>query len=176
MKIYQKSIIALFALFIFGCSQMQQEAKNPIEVMKTLSEASKNKDVAEVKNSVSKGTLNLLEEAAKAQNTTVDELLKKENGAPFKELPEMRNEKIEGDAASIEMKNTNSEDWETVPFVKEEGIWKLALDKYLDDFRKRAAESMKMPPTASDSEPNAAQPETGEKPKEEEKKPAKSKK
>jgi hypothetical protein len=84
--------------------QPQPQTKSPTEVLKTLNEASKSKDVAAIKNSVSKGTLNLIDESAKAQNTTVDELLKKENGAPFKDLPEMRNEKIEGDTATIELK------------------------------------------------------------------------
>lgn len=177
MKIYQTTIVALIALFVFGCSQARQpQTKSPTEVLKTLSEASKTKDITAIKNSVSKGTLNLIEESAKAQNTTVDELLKKENGAPFKELPEMRNEKIEGDTATIELKNTTSEGWETVPFVIEDGIWKLALDKYLDDFKKKATETMKMPPDESNSESNASQSGGDKKPKEAENKPAKSKK
>ena len=178
MKTHQKIIITLCALFVFGCSSLQQQqAKSPTEVLKTLNEASKTKDVAAIKNSVSKGTLNLIEETAKAQNTTVDDLLKKENGAPFKELPEMRNEKIEGDSATIELKNTKSDDWETVPFVKEDGVWRLALDKYLDDFKKKATESMKMPaPVENESESNASQPDADKKPKEAEKKPAKNKK
>ncbi len=87
MKIYQTITVMLCAFFVFGCSQMQPQpqTKSPTEVLKTLNEASKSKDVAAIKNSVSKGTLNLLDESAKAQNTTVDELLKKENGAPFKD-------------------------------------------------------------------------------------------
>jgi PBP1b-binding outer membrane lipoprotein LpoB len=113
MKIYQTITVMLCAFFVFGCSQMQPQpqTKSPTEVLKTLNEASKSKDVAAIKNSVSKGTLNLIDESAKAQNTTVDELLKKENGAPFKDLPEMRNEKIEGDTATIELKNTTTDSW-----------------------------------------------------------------
>jgi hypothetical protein len=178
MKIYQTIIIVLCALFVFGCSQVRQpQTKSPTDVMKTLNEASKAKDVAAIKNSVSRGTLNLIEESAKTQNTTVDELLKKENGAPFKDLPEMRNEKIEGDTATIELKNTTSDGWETVPFVKEDGIWKLALDKYLDDFKKKATENMKMPPPdENNSESNASQSDGDKKLKEAENKSAKSKK
>ncbi len=177
MKIYQTIIIVLCAFFVFGCSQMQSpQTKSPTEVLKALNEASKAKDAAAIKDSVSKGTLNLIEESAKAQNTTVDELLKKDNGAPFKELPEMRNEKIEGDTATIELKNTTSNDWETVPFVKEDGIWKLALDKYLDDFKKKATENMKIPIDESNSESNASQSDGDKKPNAAENRPAKSKK
>jgi len=129
MKVYQTIIVALCAIFVIGCSSMSQ-AKGPTDVMKTLYEASKTKDVEAVKKSISKGTLALFEESAKAQNTTVDELLRKDEGAPFKELPEMRNEKIEGDTATIELKSMTTNNWETVPFVKEDRIWKLALDKF----------------------------------------------
>ncbi len=178
MKIYQTIIIVICALFVFSCNSVQQpQAKSPTEVLKTLNEASKTKDVAAIKNSVSKGTFDLMEESAKAQNTTVDELLKKDNGAPFKDLPEMRNEKIDGDTATIELKNATSNDWETVPFVKEGGVWKLALDKYLEDFRKKATESMKTsPPDENNSESNASQSDGDKKTKAAENKPAKSKK
>jgi uncharacterized lipoprotein len=176
MKVYQTIIVALCAIFVIGCSSMSQ-AKGPTDVMKTLYEASKTKDVEAVKKSISKGTLALFEESAKAQNTTVDELLRKDEGAPFKELPEMRNEKIEGDTATIELKSMTTNNWETVPFVKEDRIWKLALDKFLNDMKKKMTESMKMPaPVEEDSESNASQSDGNKKPKEAANKPAKSKK
>jgi hypothetical protein len=176
MKIYKTIIVVLCVLFVFGCSSLQPQTKSPTEVMKALNEASKTKDVAGIKNSVSRGTLSLIEESAKAQNTTVDEILKKDNGAPFKDLPEMRNEKIEGDTATIELKNATNNDWETVPFVKEDGVWRLALDKYLEDFKRKATESMKMPPVESKTESNASPSGADKKPKETEKKAANSKK
>jgi hypothetical protein len=177
MKSYKTIIAVLCALFVFGCSSLQPKTKSPTEVMQALNEASKTKDVAGIKNSVSKGTLGLIEESAKAQNTTIDELLKKDNGAPFKDLPEMRNEKIEGDTATIELKNATSNDWETVPFVKEDGVWRLALDKYLEDFKRKATEDMKMPASnESKTESNASPSGANEQPKESEKKPANTKK
>jgi hypothetical protein len=42
---------------------------------------------------------------------TVDEVLVKDNETIFIELPEMRNEKIEGDTATIELKNTTTDSW-----------------------------------------------------------------
>jgi preprotein translocase subunit YajC len=178
MKSYKTNVVVLCAIFVFGCSSLQQpQTKSPTEVMQALNEASKAKDVAGIKNSVSKGTLALIEESAKAQNITVDEALKKDSGAPFKDLPEMRNEKIEGDTATIELKNATTNDWETIPFVKEDGVWRLALDKYLEDFKKKATEDMKMPPPDEDkTESNASPSGADKKPKETEKKPANSKK
>lgn len=192
MKTYQTFIIALCALFAVNCSsiQPQPQTKSPTEVLKTLNEASKTKDVEAIKNSVSKGTLGLIEEAAKAQNTTADELLKKENGAPFKELPEMRNEKIEGDTATLELKNATTGEWEAVPFVKEDGAWRLALDKYLEDMKRKMTENMKkledlkgkanegakMPPAEGNSESSAAPGDNADMPKAAANKPAKGKK
>lgn len=177
MKIYQTIVTALCGFFIFGCAQMQPpRTKSPTEVLKTLSESSKTKDVAAIKNSVSRGTLKLIEETAKVQNTTVDEVLRKDNAAPFKELPEMRNEKIEGDTATIELKNSTSGGWEAVPFVREDGVWKLAMDKYLEDFRKKITQNMKMPsPVSNNSNSNAPESGADKKPKETENKSAKSK-
>ncbi len=175
MKNYQAIIIALCSFFIFGCSQTQQ-TNSPTEVLKNLNEASKTRDVEAVKNSVSKGTLALMEDSAKKQNTTVDELLKKDNGVPFKELPETRNEKIEGDTATLELKNTTTGGWETVPFVKEDGSWRLALDKYMKDLQK-AAESLKASvPNDNESDANASVPDANKKPSEAANKPATSKK
>ncbi len=121
---------------------------SPTETMKALNDASKTKDVETIKKLVSKGTLDLLNKAAKDQNTTVDELLKKDDGSPFQELPETRNEKITGDAATIEVKNNATNDWETLPFVKEDGIWKIALDKFMENVMKRTNEEMNKPPAA----------------------------
>ena len=176
MKTYQTIVFALFALFIFGCGSMQQ-TKSPTDVLKTLNEASKTRDVEAVKDSVSKGTLDLMENAAKKQNTTIDELLKKDNGVPFKELPEMRNEKIEGDTATLELKNTTTGGWETVPFVREGGKWKLALDKYMADLQK-ASQSSKAPasPDADESKPDAPTTNANKKPDEATNKAAKTKK
>ena len=178
MKSYKTIVVVLCAIFVFGCSQAQQQpqTKSPTEVMLALNEASKTKDVAGIKNSISKGTLSLMEESAKAQNISVDEALKKDNGSPFKDLPEMRNEKIEGDTATVELKNATTNDWETIPFVKEDGVWRLALDKYLADFEKKATEAMKMPPVEGKSELNASQPGADKQTKETEKKSANSKK
>ncbi|HEX8636431.1 MAG TPA: hypothetical protein VF692_00100, partial [Pyrinomonadaceae bacterium] len=44
---------------------------------------------------------------------------------------EYRNEKIEGDRATLEVKNAYSM-WEKVPFVREEGVWKIDKQGFAD--------------------------------------------
>jgi hypothetical protein len=45
---------------------------------------------------------------------------------------EERNVKITGDTATMEVRGSKggTDDWSTLPFVKEDGEWKVALDTY----------------------------------------------
>jgi len=158
MKTYKIFIFAVCALALAACSTAQT-ADSPTETLRKFIEASKNKDVETVKKTLSKGSLELIEKTAKEQGTTVDELLRKDNGTPIKELPETRNEKIEGDTASVEVKNKVTGDFEIIPFVKEEGTWKIALDKFMQDIMKKMTEDMKMPDTNSLPDKNAQAPQ-----------------
>lgn len=115
---------------------------SPTETLKALNEASKAKNPDAIKKTLSKGTIDLIKESATNQKKSVDELLKEDDGAPFKELPEMRNEQINGNTATVEVKNKVSSEWEKIPFVVEDGEWKVALDKYLKELEKRFAEEM----------------------------------
>ena len=42
-------------------------------------------------------------------------------------LPEIRDERVNGDMGSVEVWNSKDSRWEDLPFVKEEGGWKLAV-------------------------------------------------
>lgn len=102
----------------------------------------------------------MMEENAKSQNTTVDELLAKGSAAPFEELPVMRNEKIAGDTATVEVKDKSSEKWTTLPFVKEDGGWKVALDKFVEEMKKKMTEEMKTPAGNSNKTANTGKSKT----------------
>ncbi len=115
---------------------------SPMETMKALSEASKTRETAQIKKLISKGTLDLLEDSAQRQQTTVDELLQEDGGAPFQELPEMRHEKITGETATVEIHNTETGEWQPLPFVKENGAWKVALDELVADTLEKARTEM----------------------------------
>jgi len=144
MKTYKLIIIALCALALAACTSMQ--AKSPTDTLKAFVEASKKKDVVEMKKMLSKGSLELIQKTADMQKTSVDELLKKDDESSLKQTPETREEKIEGDKATVETKNPVTGDYDKIPFVKEEGVWKIALDTLMNDMIQKMTEQMKKPP------------------------------
>jgi hypothetical protein len=46
--------------------------------------------------------------------------------------PATRNEKIDGDRATLEVHNEAERRWDLVALVKEDGAWKIALDQPKD--------------------------------------------
>lgn len=142
MKICQFYVLIAVILFV-GCNSSKPSDNSPSGVLKQYVAASQKSDVAAMKNLLSKGSLELIEKAAKAQNSTTDELLRKESSVKIKNAIETRNEKIEGDAATVEIKNeTNGEFDMKMPFVREGGAWKIARDKYIAEEMKKANEEI----------------------------------
>lgn len=133
------------AFFLLGC-KTEPQRKSPTETIKALSEASKQKDPAAIKSYLSKGTLDMLDQSAKRREKSVDELLREENGAPMQDLTEVRNEQITGETATVEVKNNVTGGFEKIPFVSENGVWKVSLDTYMQDAIKRLNEAMNQPP------------------------------
>ncbi len=84
----------------------------------------------------------MLQQSATRREKTIDELLKEENGAPFQNLNEIKNEQITGETAVVEVKNNVSGEFDKIPFVKENGVWKVALDVFMKDAIKRLTEEM----------------------------------
>jgi hypothetical protein len=133
MKVYKTILLVILALAFWGCG-MFQPAESPTGTLKNYVEATQKKDVAAIKQTLSGGTLKMIEESAQRRGTTLDEVLTKDaGGTTYKQAPETRNEKIEGDAATLEVKNAATADWDRIPFVREEGKWKIALDKFLQE-------------------------------------------
>jgi len=160
MKTLKLSILMGLACFAVAC-QMMQPAASPSDTFKAYVEAIKKKDAAAAKQQVSKGSLKMMEDAAKAQDKSVDELLTGNQAPALKETPETRNEKIQGDTATLEVKNNVSASWDTMHFVKEDGHWKLAMDKTMEEIMKKVEDQMKnfnqsMPKSGDDKEDLAA--------------------
>ncbi|HSK71317.1 MAG TPA: hypothetical protein VK892_06450 [Pyrinomonadaceae bacterium] len=154
MKIYGLIFIALAAIAFSACSgtttnnsenavanktvenkpaettpertQTAAHSLDPTGTVKAFISAYQKKDVDEMKKYLSKGSLEMFRQTAELQGKTEKELMTSDD-MPFKEMPEMRNEKIEGDTASVEVKVEGK--WEKTPLVKENGSWKLAFDK-----------------------------------------------
>ncbi len=154
MKFHQKILIALCALILAACGAAES-TDSPTASLKKFIEASKAKDVETTKKLLSKSTLAAIEKTAAAQNTNVDKVLLNDDGTPIKELPETRNEKISGDAATVEVKNRVTGDFETIPFVKEDGVWKIALDKFMREMLEKQKQAADAPPASADhNQPN----------------------
>jgi len=127
--------IVMVVLAASACSWLNRST--PTATFKAFFEASKKKDVPAIKKSLSKGTLDMFDKLAKAQNKTTDDMLKDmDKDSKDEKIPETRNEKINGDTATLEVKNDKTNKWDTLPFVKEDGDWKIALDKFLEDMMK----------------------------------------
>ncbi len=97
------------------------DPKTPAETVKALSEAVRTKDYETAKKLFSKKTLEELE-----KNSSINQFIDQANKF-YKGEPRTRNEKMSGDKATLEVENLGEEKekWETMNFVKEEGIWKL---------------------------------------------------
>ena len=121
--------VVIIALTTAACKR--GAGSSPTATFTAFYEASKNKDVEAAKKIFSKKTLELFEIEARAKNKTLEEMFKAgmDQKPPPDKLPEMRNEKINGDEATLEVKDAQTGRWDTLTFVKEDGQWKIALDK-----------------------------------------------
>ena len=112
----------------------------PSATFKSYFEAQKKKDIAGMKQTLSKSSLKLMEESAKQQQLTLDKMIQSQLDNPsakVDKMPETRNEKIAGDNATIELKNEDANRWDTMYFVKEEGAWKIALDHTIEEMLRK---------------------------------------
>ena len=77
-------------------------------------------------------SIRMHEQEAKAQNMTLDDVVRRETlFTEGQKTVEFRNQTIEGDKATLEVKNSFGS-WETVPFVREDDEWKIDKKGYAD--------------------------------------------
>ena len=126
--------VKTFALFVavlalaVGAGACSKAGSSPTATAKAFYDAVKAKDVQGIKNNMSKASLDLMEKFAKMENKSLDDALKDPSASNPPATFESQNEKINGDTATLEVKDEKG-NWETLPFVKEDGQWKIALDK-----------------------------------------------
>lgn len=117
-------------------------AASPSDVFKSQNEARAKKDAATMKQNLSRASLALIEQTAKEEKMTLDEwLVIEEEGVDQIDTFQTRNEKIDGETATIEISVGDTNDWAVMPFVKEDGRWKIAMDKYLVNLEKELEEN-----------------------------------
>ena len=81
---------------------------------------------------LSSESIKMHEHEAKAQSLTLDDIVRRETlFTEGQKTVEFRNQKIEGEKATLEVKNSFGS-WETVPFVREEDEWKIDKKGYAD--------------------------------------------
>lgn len=101
------------------------KAATPLETFKTYTKAQKKKDTTTMKLLLTAETLKAHEQEAKAMGTTVDDIIKRESiVGEAQTAVEFRNEKIDGEKATLEVKNSFGS-WETIFFSRENGEWKI---------------------------------------------------
>jgi len=124
MRFSFKFIIFLFSLSLFACAD-NSSPSTPLKTLKVYTTAIRKKDTTTMKLLLSDASLKMAEQEAKAQNVTLDDIVRRETlfSESQSEL-KYRNEKIEGDKATIEVENSFGS-FDTVPFIKEEGAWKI---------------------------------------------------
>lgn len=132
--------VAALVFINFSCQSQQPgnqtatgkeiiKTQSPTEAYKMLYAACKAKDAATIKQLMSKSSLGLAEFSASQQKKSADQIL--ENGlvAPTlaDSLTEMRDERMKDNFGAVEVFNPKDNRWEDLPFVLEDGSWKLAV-------------------------------------------------
>lgn len=125
MRFYRKiSVFILSVVFLAACGGASEEAL-PIESLRAYSKAVKAKDVKMMKTLLSAGSLKIHEQEAKAQNVSIDEIILRDTlFPPDQRVFEYRNQKIDGERATVEVEN-NFGGWDLIYLVREDGIWKI---------------------------------------------------
>ncbi len=113
-----------------GTPTSTASAATPTEAFRLYYEAIKRGDAPAVKALFSRATIQMLEAQAKATGKSLDDVFGEGFQEARKELPEAvpetRNEKINGDRATLEINDSKKGRWETLNFVKEGG-WKIGF-------------------------------------------------
>jgi hypothetical protein len=120
-----KIIVCLAFLILFSAGCANGVADTPTNAFRKYVEAIGKKDAAAMRENATSGSQKLIDETIKNQTAKTSE-------------PETRNEKIEGETATLEYKNMATGTWDTIYFVRENGRWKLALDKSMEEILKES--------------------------------------
>ena len=127
---YTALLTALLALLLScGNTTSGGTGGSPTEAYKALFAAVKSKDTERIKATMSKKTHAFAEMVAGRQNQPIEKVF--ENGftaTTFSEsLPEIRDERVDGEYGAVEVWNAKDKRWEDLGFVLEDGAWKLAI-------------------------------------------------
>ena len=142
MYIWSRIIVLSFAVLLAGCGG--SKPATPIETFKTYVKATAKKDTAAMRLLLSDGTIKMHEKEAVAQGVTVNDIVARETlFAENQRAVEFKDEKIDGDKATLLVKNSNSKKWETIFFIRENGEWKIDKQSSADQLMKEIEEQQR---------------------------------
>lgn len=134
------TIISVISALIIGCGQPVATTyeDSPTGAYKKLYAAVKSKDVEGIRAMMTKKSLQFADMAATQQHKTANEVLENGfTGSTFSPtLPQLRDERVNGDMGAVEVYNAKDKVWEDLPFIREDGVWKLAIgDMFAGSFQ-----------------------------------------
>jgi len=144
-KIVGLSFVLAFAFLSFSCDQAETQesqevvkAQTPSDAYRFLYAAVKAKKTEKIKQVMSNNTMTFAGFAAEQQNQSLEKMF--ENGLTATtfadKLPEVRDERVNGKFGAVEVFNQKDNRWEDLPFVLEDGGWKLAVgDSFKGDYK-----------------------------------------
>lgn len=142
MMLYRNITIFLLAVIFAACAG-SPKSLTPLETLKAYSNAVRKKDTTTMKLLLSDATIKMHQQTAKEQGVTLDEIVQRETlFSPDQKTAEYRNETIEGDKASIEIKNAYGI-WDKIHFVKEDGSWKIDKQAFVNPILEQNEMEMK---------------------------------
>ena len=125
------ALVAALSLLTVAFTSACNKSLSPTDTLKAYYDAAKKKDIDTVKKYLSSASLQKMGDIAKAQGKTLDQMFQEgANRDVQMPTPEFSNEKIDGDNATVDIKAPNQPTI-TMQMVKEDGIWKLAIDKMM---------------------------------------------
>ena len=133
------AVLTVFLAFVLACQPdagggsggggTAGTTGSPTEAYKALFSAVKSKDPEKIKAVMSKKSQEFAQMVSGKQGQPIEKVV--ENGftaTTFAEsLPEIRDERINGNFGAVEVYNTREKRWEDLGFVYEDGGWKFAM-------------------------------------------------
>lgn len=123
-------LLTFFAILIAmtGCGA----SDSPTAGYKRLYAAVKAKDIEAIKQNLTKKSIDIGEFAGIRAGTGTARMLDAGMTATTyaETLPEIRDERVNGTMGSVEVWNTREKKWEDLPYMLEDGAWKLAVGDF----------------------------------------------
>jgi hypothetical protein len=111
-------------LALAGCAAPPKKL-SPLETLQLYTKAIKKKDTTQMKLLLSRESMQMAENEAKAQGVTVDDIVTRQTlFSESQTSVKYRNVREEGDTATIDVEDSLGI-WNSVRFVREDGEWKI---------------------------------------------------